>query len=89
MGKNSGLEFAINFSNENESYKSSLGFMLQVNLITEKHGLSLRLDGMEFGINHNARARAVVIHGADYVSKSFYKKSWQIRKKSRMSSCSL
>lgn len=72
-GKNSGLEFATNFSNENESYKSSLGFYVTGESYNGKHGLSLRLDGMEFGINHNARARAVVIHGADYVSKSFIK----------------
>ena len=68
-GRNSGVEFATNFSNENESYKSSLGFYLTGEVYQGKHGLSLRLDGMEYGINDRARDRAVVIHGADYVSK--------------------
>ena len=68
-GRNSGVEFATNFSNENESYKSSLGFYLTGEVYQGKHGLSLRLDGMEYGINDKARDRAVVIHGADYVSK--------------------
>jgi hypothetical protein len=38
-----------------------------------KHGLSLRLDGLEKGINDNARNRGVVMHAADYVSNSFVK----------------
>ncbi|KIM09698.1 MAG: hypothetical protein KU29_00090 [Sulfurovum sp. FS06-10] len=72
-GRNSGVEFATNFSNENESYKSSLGFYVTGEIYQGKHGLSLRLDGMEYGINDNARNRAVVIHGADYVSKKLAK----------------
>lgn len=68
-GRNSGIEFATNFSNENESYKSSLGFYITGEVYQGKHGTSLRLDGMEYGINDRARDRAVVIHGADYVSK--------------------
>ena len=72
-GRNSGFEFADNFSNQSESYKSSLGFYLTGEEYQGKHGTSLRLDGMEFGINNNARDRAVVIHGADYVTKDFVK----------------
>lgn len=77
-GKNSGSEYATDFSNENESYKSSLGFYVTGETYTGKHGFSLRLDGMEYGINHNARSRAVVVHGADYVSKSFIKNTGRL-----------
>lgn len=77
-GRNSGSEYATDFSNENESYKSSLGFYVTGETYQGKHGLSLRLDGMEYGINHNARSRAVVVHGADYVSKSFIKNTGRL-----------
>lgn len=68
-GRNSGTEFATKFSNANESFQSSLGFYVTGEEYQGKHGTSLRLDGMEPGINDNARSRAVVIHGADYVSQ--------------------
>lgn len=74
-GRNSGEEFAENFSNEMSSYKSSLGFYTTGELYAGKHGLSLRLDGLEKGVNDNARKRAVVIHGADYVSDNFIKEN--------------
>lgn len=70
-GRNSGEEFATNFSNKPESFKSSLGFYLTAEIYTGKHGSSLKLDGIEKGINDNARDRAIVIHGADYVSEMF------------------
>ena len=72
-GKNSGIEFATDFSNENESYKSSLGFYLTGEVYQGKHGVSLRLDGIEYGINDMARDRAVVVHGASYVNKKLAK----------------
>ena len=68
-GIKSGKEFAKSFSNQNESYKSSLGFYLTGETYVGKHGISLKLDGLEFGLNDKARERAVVIHGAEYVSK--------------------
>lgn len=68
-GMNSGREFAKSFSNQNESFKSSLGFFITGETYNGKHGISLKLDGQEFGLNDKARERAVVVHGADYVSK--------------------
>lgn len=70
-GRNTGEEFAKSFSNVAQSFKSSLGFYLTGEIYFGKHGKSLRLDGLEKGINSNARQRAVVVHGAEYVSKSF------------------
>ena len=72
-GKNSGEEYADNFSNKNQSNKSSLGFFATGEVYQGKHGLSLKLDGLEKGINDNARQRDVVVHGADYVSENFIK----------------
>ncbi len=77
-GRNSGNEFAANFSNKPESYKSSLGFYLTGETYYGKHGYSLRLDGLEKGINSNARARAIVVHGADYVSENFVKQNGRL-----------
>jgi hypothetical protein len=73
-GRNSGEEFASSFSNSPSSYQSSLGFYLTGGTYIGKHGLSLCLDGLEPGINDNARERAIVMHGADYVSKDFIHK---------------
>ncbi len=70
-GRNSGEEFATSFSNQSSSYKSSLGFYVAAETYTGKHGLSLKLDGCEKTFNDNARARAIVIHSADYVSNNF------------------
>lgn len=72
-GRNTGEEFANSFSNAANSFKSSLGFYATGEVYNGKHGLSLRLDGLEKGINDNARNRGVVMHAADYVSNSFVK----------------
>ena len=72
-GKNTGEEFATRFSNSAESFQSSLGFYATGEIYEGKHGLSLKLDGLEKGINDHARQRAVVMHGAEYVSDSFIK----------------
>lgn len=72
-GKNSGDEFATAFSNASSSNKSSLGFYATGEIYRGKHGESLRLDGLENGINSNARSRAVVMHAADYVTENFIK----------------
>lgn len=72
-GRNSGDEFAESFSNTNSSYMSSLGFYATGEIYNGKHGSSLKLDGLESGLNSNARNRGVVMHAADYVSEAFIK----------------
>ncbi len=68
-GKNTGDDKATRFSNINSSNQSSLGFYITGEVYYGKHGRSLRLDGMDNGYNDNARRRAIVVHGADYVSQ--------------------
>ncbi|MBC7525158.1 MAG: murein L,D-transpeptidase catalytic domain family protein [Flavobacterium sp.] len=72
-GKNSGDDYATSFSNQNKSNKSCLGFFATAECYVGLHGLSLKLDGLEKGINDNARQRSIVIHGADYVCSNFIK----------------
>jgi hypothetical protein len=67
-GRNSGANYTTSFSNEKGSHQSSLGFFLTENTYQGGNGLSLVLHGLEKGINDNAKARYVVIHGADYVN---------------------
>jgi hypothetical protein len=74
-GRNTGEDFAQVFSNKAESFQSSLGFYATAEVYNGKHGLSLKLDGLQKGLNDKARERAVVIHGADYVSESFIKQN--------------
>ncbi|WP_148863675.1 murein L,D-transpeptidase catalytic domain family protein [Marinobacter fonticola] len=70
-GKNSGLVQASAFSNVEGSHQSSIGLFQARETYRGKHGYSLRLDGLEPGINDLARQRAIVIHGADYVDASW------------------
>ncbi len=74
-GRNTGNEFANNFSNKAESFQSSLGFYATAEIYNGKHGSSLKLDGLQKGVNDNARERAVVMHGADYVSEKFIRQN--------------
>ncbi|HLU80720.1 MAG TPA: murein L,D-transpeptidase catalytic domain family protein [Flavobacteriaceae bacterium] len=73
-GRGTGGNFAKNFSNVANSHKSSLGFYLTAETYIGKHGLSLRMDGLEKDINDNARSRYIVIHGADYATPGFAKR---------------
>jgi hypothetical protein len=67
-GRNSGGITATTFSNEPESFKSSLGFYITAETYRGEHGYSLRLQGEEKGINDNAMSRGIVMHSADYVN---------------------
>lgn len=68
-GERSGSVKASYFSNSSESFKSSIGFFITAESYFGKHGLSLKLDGVDQGFNTNARKRAIVVHGANYVSQ--------------------
>lgn len=70
-GKNSGMTNPSAFSNVEGSHQSSLGLFRAEESYRGKHGYSLRLDGLEPGINDRARQRAIVIHGADYVNDNW------------------
>ena len=74
-GSGSGFNLAQQFSNINGSHQSSIGFFKTSETYIGKHGLSLRLDGLDKGVNDKARERNIVIHGADYVSEAFIKKN--------------
>ncbi len=70
-GVNSGTLYAKRFSNKPGSNMSSLGFYITGETYIGQHGYSLRLDGLETGINNNANKRAIVMHSADYASTGF------------------
>lgn len=77
-GQNSGENFATSFSNTPNSLQSSLGAFIANETYIGANGLSLKLDGMENGINSNARMRSVVIHPAKYVSYDFIKENGRL-----------
>jgi len=70
-GKNSGKEWARLFSNKPSSYKSSPGFYITGETYMGNNGYSLKLEGIEKGINDRAFDRGIVMHGAEYVSDSY------------------
>jgi hypothetical protein len=74
-GKNSGGNMATSFSNSPRSLKSCLGFFKTAEIYSGKYGYSLKLDGLEQGINDNARARGIVVHGADFVTAEIARQS--------------
>lgn len=69
-GRNSGREYARNFSNRPKSLQSSLGFYITRSTYQGGNGYSLLLDGCEKGFNDNARGRSIVLHGADYAEET-------------------
>ncbi len=72
-GQGSGEEYTVQFSNKENSHQSSMGFYITDNTYSGDNGYSLRLHGVDKGYNDAAYQRAIVMHGADYVSESFIK----------------
>lgn len=70
-GEGSGDLHAVAFSNVPGSRQSSLGLFRTGETYWGRHGRSLRLTGLEPGVNDRAEERAIVIHGAPYVSEAF------------------
>lgn len=77
-GRGSGDRYAVRFSNEPGSHCSSLGFYLTDTVYRGKNGYSLRLDGLEPGVNDKARERAIVMHGASYAEEDFIRSAGRL-----------
>lgn len=72
-GKNSGGNVPSFFSNSSGSLASSVGLFVTADPYIGGNGYSLRLKGLEEGINDMAWDRAIVMHGASYVSQEAIK----------------
>jgi len=72
-GQGSGDNLATTFSNESGTHASSIGLFATADTYVGHNGYSLRLQGLDRGFNDRARERAIVLHGAPYVSQTFVK----------------
>jgi hypothetical protein len=77
-GQGSGENMATRFSNTEGSHQSSLGLFITAESYEGQNGYSLRLDGLEPEFNDRARERAIVMHGAPYVSDAFIEASGRL-----------
>ena len=67
-GAGSGDNYATRFSNLDDSRQTSLGLYLTRDTYEGGNGYSLKLQGLDAGVNDNALERKIVMHGAWYVS---------------------
>jgi hypothetical protein len=72
-GQGSGVDRSTLFSNLPDTHQSSLGLFVTDSTYVGSNGYSLRMDGLDPGVNDRARERAIVMHGAPYVSDEFVK----------------
>ena len=77
-GRGSGENFATRFSNVPDSHRTSLGLFVTDETYVGRNGYSLRMNGLDKGFNDRARQRAIVMHGASYVSDTFAKAQGRI-----------
>jgi hypothetical protein len=78
-GRNTGEEYALHFSNRPGSLQSSLGFYVtEQTAMGSKVGFSLIIRGVEKGINDKAQQRAIIMHGADYCTEDFIKRTGRL-----------
>ena len=73
-GSGSGENMATRFSNDHDSHMTSLGLFVTESSYVGGNGYSLRLRGLDKGLNDNAFDRAIVIHGAPYVDAATAKR---------------
>lgn len=77
-GINTGENWATDFSNRLGSRQSSLGLFLTDRTYIGRNGYSLKLHGLENGINDRALERTIVLHGAWYVSEAFARENGRL-----------
>ncbi|NII10559.1 murein L,D-transpeptidase catalytic domain family protein [Oleiagrimonas sp. C23AA] len=77
-GRNSGANRATRFSNKPGSLMSSLGTFVTDGTYQGHNGYSLRLKGLDGRFNNHAEERAIVIHGAKYVSQAFARREGRL-----------
>jgi hypothetical protein len=77
-GRGSGDDLATRFSNRPGSHATSLGTFVTAGTYTGSHGVSLRLRGLDHGLNDNAMSRAIVVHGAWYVSEDLIRQQGRL-----------
>lgn len=77
-GRNTGELMATRFSNDLDSRTSSLGLFRTMDTYQGSNGYSLRMQGLEPGFNDRAQERAIVMHGAPYVTDDHVKKFGRI-----------
>jgi hypothetical protein len=70
-GRGSGDNQPTRFSNADGSHASSLGLFVTGDTYLGRNGYSMRMEGLEPGVNDRARDRAIVMHGAPYVDAVF------------------
>lgn len=77
-GVASGGNVPTGFSNYEGSRQTSLGLFVTQETYVGANGYSLRLRGLEGGVNDMARARAIVMHGAPYVNAAAARKQGRL-----------
>lgn len=71
-GQGTGDLMAEHFGNTEGSHRTSLGlYRVGAEIISPKHGQAMLLHGLDKGVNDQALAREIIMHGADYVSEGF------------------
>jgi len=70
-GRDSGMNYATKFSDQPRSLESCIGVIETGDTYSGEHGYSLRLKGLEQGVNDKMYNRSIVMHSAWYVSQSF------------------